>query len=65
MYERSKTHSLYIGTKFNDEARARLNIRREKLENGVKVMSTSELLLESVKLTIENECHDGSSLGKS
>ena len=55
MYELSKSQSLYIGTKFNDEARARLILRWEKLENGIRVMSASEQLLECVKLTIENE----------
>lgn len=34
MYELSKTESLYIATKFNDEARAKLIIRWESLEAG-------------------------------
>ena len=32
MYELSKTECLYIATKFNDEARAKLVLRWEKLE---------------------------------
>ena len=64
MYVLSKTQSLYIGTKFNDQASAKLIIRFEKLENGVKVMSTFGLLLESVKYAIENECLNGASLVK-
>lgn len=33
-YELTKTECLYIATKFNDEARARLVLRWEELENG-------------------------------
>lgn len=33
-YELTKTECLYIATKFNDEARARLILRWEQLENG-------------------------------
>lgn len=32
MYELTKTESLYVATKFNDEARARLILRWEELE---------------------------------
>ena len=33
IYELTKTECLYVATKFNDEARARLILRWEQLEN--------------------------------
>ena len=33
-YQLTKTECLYIATKFNDEARAKLVLRREELEKG-------------------------------
>ncbi|NDV97411.1 phage regulatory protein/antirepressor Ant, partial [Dysgonomonas sp. 521] len=36
MYQLSKTECLYIATKFNDEARARLVIRWEELEQAAQ-----------------------------
>ena len=43
-YELNKSECLYIATKFNDEARAMLVLRWEKLERG-KAAINGELLL--------------------
>ena len=42
MYKLSKTQSLYIATKFNDEARAKLVLRWEQLENEKRRAATAE-----------------------
>lgn len=39
-YELSKTECLYIATKFNDEARAKLILRWEQLEKEKRMLST-------------------------
>ena len=53
MYQLSKTECLYIATKFNDEARARLILRWESLENTAK--SPAEQLLQNAQLLVEQE----------
>jgi len=56
MYELSKTETLYIATKFNDEARARLIIRWEQLENEKRIpQSFSEALLLAASQAAEIE----------
>ena len=55
-YELSKIECLYIATKFNDEARAKLVIRWEQLETERnKPMSGAEYLLHSAQLLLEQE----------
>jgi len=55
-YELSKTETLYIATKFNDEARARLIIRWEQLENEKRIpQSFSEALLLAASQAAEIE----------
>lgn len=59
MYELSKTESLYVATKFNDEARAKLILRWEELETRALVKSLpksySEALRELADSTEANE----------
>ena len=58
MYELSKTETLYIATKFNDEARAKVILRWEELENNnqQKKLSTKELLVIALQeISIENQ----------
>ncbi|TYP89467.1 Rha family phage regulatory protein [Sphingobacterium allocomposti] len=43
MYELTKKESLYVATKFNDEARARLILRWEELENSKQFQVPSSL----------------------
>lgn len=43
-YQLTKTECLYIATKFNDEARARLVLRWEELENQQRMEQSRELL---------------------
>ncbi len=62
-YELTKTECLYIATKFNDEARAKLVLRWEKLETEKKEFSFKELALmllqkaqeEREQLLLEND----------
>ena len=55
-YELSKTETLYIATKFNDEARARLILRWEQLENEKRIpQSFSEALLLAARQAEELE----------
>jgi phage regulator Rha-like protein len=50
MYSLSKTETLYIATKFNDEARARLIIRWEALEiEKQKPLSQIDLIIQSAQ----------------
>lgn len=50
MYELTKTECLYIATKFNDEARAKLVLRWEELElEKQKPMSTLDMLEMAIK----------------
>lgn len=60
MYELTKTECLYVATKFNDEARAKLVLRWEQLENEKlqaqqKPMSPAELILQMAQLGVEHE----------
>jgi phage regulator Rha-like protein len=57
MYELSKTECLYIATKFNDEARAKLILRWHELEvnNSPKELSTLDMLEMSIKSIRENQ----------
>jgi len=45
MYQLSKTESLYIATKFNDEARGRLILRWEELEKDKQAQQTPQQTL--------------------
>lgn len=59
-YELTKIECLYIATKFNDEARAKLILRWEQLENEKlqaqqKPMSPAELILQMAQLGVEHE----------
>ena len=55
-YELSKIECLYIATKFNDEARARLIMRWEQLENSKpKLPSTKELAMMVIRAEEEKE----------
>jgi phage antirepressor YoqD-like protein len=56
MYELTKTECLYVATKFNDEARAKLIIRWEELENSKpKLPSTKELAMMVIRAEEEKE----------
>ena len=58
MYELSKTECLYIATKFNDEARAKLVIRWEQLETEKlqpRPLSQIEVLQQSVNMLVAQE----------
>lgn len=59
-YELSKIECLYIATKFNDEARAKLVLRweqleKEKLQEQQRPMSSAELILQMAQLGVEHE----------
>ena len=55
-YHLTKRECLYIATKFNDEARARLILRWEELENANhKVWTLEESLIHQLKLIHENK----------
>lgn len=55
-YELSKIECLYIATKFNDEARAKLILRWEQLETERhRPLSGAEYLLHSAQLLLEQE----------
>lgn len=55
-YELSKIECLYIATKFNDEARAKLVLRWEQLENEKRhPLSQLEILAQSAQLLLEQE----------
>lgn len=55
-YELTKTECLYIATKFNDEARAKLVIRWEQLETEKRrPLSQIEVLVESAQLLLDQE----------
>lgn len=50
MYELSKTETLYIATKFNDEARAKLVLRWQELEvKKQKPLSSIDLIIQSAQ----------------
>ena len=53
MYELAKTECLYIATKFNDEARARLILRWQELEE--RPMSVLDYMEKSVKALRQHE----------
>lgn len=60
MYELNKIECLYIATKFNDEARAKLVLRweqleKEKLQEQQRPMSSAELILQMAQLGVEHE----------
>ena len=55
-YELNKTECLYVATKFNDEARAKLVLRWEELETEKqKDLSPAEYLLRQAQMMVENE----------
>lgn len=62
-YKLTKTECLYVATKFNDEARAKLVIRWENLEYGrekplsdiTNVLSPAEIIFQQSRLLVENE----------
>ncbi|WP_291601937.1 Rha family transcriptional regulator [Bacteroides sp.] len=59
-YELTKTECLYVATKFNDEARAKLVLRweqleKEKLQEQQRPMSPAEFLLQMAQLGVEHE----------
>ncbi|MBS9774597.1 MAG: Rha family transcriptional regulator [Tenacibaculum sp.] len=54
MYELTKRECLYIGTKFNDEERAKLVLRWEELETQ-KQLSPAEQLLYNAQLLVAQE----------
>lgn len=54
-YQLTKTECLYVATKFNDEARAKLVIRWEQLENERKELSRKELAMMILQSEEENE----------
>lgn len=73
MYELTKTECLYIATKFNDEARAKLVLRWEQLENqtkqsaiqlptnyidALKALVASEEQKERLQLTVEAQANE-------
>jgi phage regulator Rha-like protein len=56
MYELTKTECLYIATKFNDEARAKLVLRWEQLEvERAKPLSSAEMFLQNAQLMVEHD----------
>lgn len=56
MYQLTKTECLYIATKFNDEARAKLVLRWEELETEKqKELSPAEIILQMAQRNVENE----------
>ena len=56
-YNLTKRECLYIATKFNDEARARLVLRWEELERSKqsKALTQAELILQMAQMNVENE----------
>lgn len=62
-YELTKTECLYVATKFNDEARAKLVKRWEELETKEQSqpvsLSPSELILKLAQINVENERYKG------
>lgn len=54
-YELTKTECLYIATKFNDEARAKLVLRWEQLETEKKKLSRKDLALMVIQSEEERE----------
>jgi Rha family phage regulatory protein len=56
MYELSKSECLYIATKFNDEARAKLILRWEQLETErQQPLTSAEMFLRNAQLMVEQE----------
>jgi len=55
MYHLTKTESLYIATKFNDQARAKLVLRWEQLENEKQSMSPAEIALYNAQNLVQQE----------
>jgi hypothetical protein len=58
MYELTKTECLYIATKVNDEARAKLILRWQELElqeQQAKQLSPAEQLLQNAQLLVAQE----------
>lgn len=57
-YILNKTESMYIGSKFNDEARAKLVVRWETLEiekQQIKPLSQLEIIAQSAQILIEQD----------
>lgn len=58
-YQLTQEECLYVATKFNDEARAKLVLRWKKLETTnrehTKPLSTAEFLLQNAQLLVEHE----------
>lgn len=60
-YQLTKLECIYIATKFNDEARAKLILRWESLETGKaepmakQSLTPSELILQLAQFNVENE----------
>lgn len=57
MYELTKRECLYVATKFNDEARAKLVIRWEQLETQqfTKPLSQLEIIAQSAQILLEQD----------
>ncbi|WP_303182313.1 Rha family transcriptional regulator [uncultured Butyricimonas sp.] len=52
----NKTECLYVATKFNDEARAKLILRWEELETKArKPLTSAEMLLQQCQMLVEQE----------
>lgn len=54
MYELTKTESLYVATKFNDEARAKLILRWEELETKARLLPSEDEILLLAMQTLTN-----------
>lgn len=55
-YNLTKTECLYVATKFNDEARAKLILRWEELETKTrKPLTSAEMLLQQCQMLVEQE----------
>lgn len=55
-YNLTKTECLYVATKFNDEARAKLILRWEELETKArKPFTSAEMLLQQCQMLVEQE----------
>ena len=55
-YNLTKTECLYVATKFNDEARAKLILRWEELETKArKPLTSAERLLQQCQMLVEQE----------
>ena len=55
-YSLTKTECLYVATKFNDEARAKLVLRWEELEiKSRRPLTSAEMLLQQCQMLVEQE----------